>query len=106
MVVDGGDERSAQPVGHRRRQRRQAVALGVERAQRRGNESVRALGFGTFASAELIFACVPEKSRQRGKRAGTADAAYFFSQAAKASAKARSPGGPFSIARMARPPLV
>jgi SRSO17 transposase len=30
---------------------------------------------------------------------------YFFSQAAKASTKARSPGGPFSIARMARPPL-
>jgi hypothetical protein len=27
-------------------------------------------------------------------------------QAAKASAKTRSPGGPFSIARMARPPLV
>jgi hypothetical protein len=31
---------------------------------------------------------------------------YFFSQAAKASVKARSPGGPFSIARIARPPLV
>ena len=30
---------------------------------------------------------------------------YFFAQAAKASANAVSPDGPFSIARMARPPL-
>ena len=31
--------------------------------------------------------------------------AYFFSQSAKASAKARYPGRPFSMARMARLPL-
>src|SRR5262249_53332029 len=31
---------------------------------------------------------------------------HFFSQAANASAKARSPGVPFSSARIARPPLV
>src|ERR1700733_12423599 len=30
---------------------------------------------------------------------------YFFSQAARASMKARSPAGPFSIARMARGPF-
>src|SRR5262249_44849863 len=31
---------------------------------------------------------------------------YFFSQTAKASAKARYPGRPFSMARMARLPLL
>jgi hypothetical protein len=31
---------------------------------------------------------------------------YFFSQTAKASAKARYPGRPFSMARMARLPLM
>ena len=31
---------------------------------------------------------------------------YFSSQAVKASAKARSPDGPFSNAKMARPPFV
>ena len=32
--------------------------------------------------------------------------AYFFSQSAKASARARYPGRPFSMARMARLPLM
>ena len=32
--------------------------------------------------------------------------AYFFSQSAKVSAKARYPGRPFSMARMARLPLM
>ena len=42
----------------------------------------------------------------RARLAFTPNRNHFFSQAAKASAKARSPGVPFSIARIARPPLV
>ena len=47
-------------------------------------------------------------ARQQQRRAGTPRGlqVYFFSQAAKASAKARSPAGPFSMARMARLPLM
>ena len=62
----------------------------------------------TFAPAELFFALIVHLSPTTLPNTPHADgrSAYFFSQAAKASAKARSPGGPFSIARMARPPYV
>jgi hypothetical protein len=52
----------------------------------------------------LMFASVPDNATEDATPNGSG--AYFFSHAAKASAKARSPGGPFSNAKMARPPLV
>ncbi len=39
--VHGVDKSGAQSVAHGRRQRRQALAFGVQRPQRRGNEGVR-----------------------------------------------------------------
>ena len=69
--LDGGDERRAQSVAHGRRQRRQALALGLQRAQRRGDERLAAPRCA-IASAGLIFrlivATIP-KQRCRRRRA-------------------------------------
>src|ERR1700689_884619 len=70
-----------------------------------------AAGSGVFASDELIFARVLTLHSLPRNVAATVhrDAnrtEVYFAQAANASAKARSPGGPFSMARMARPPLL
>ena len=60
-------------------------------------------GVNTGRSPSPIVNCrsgsVTEPRRQNDRPV------YFFAQAAKASANALSPDGPFSIARMARPPL-
>ena len=107
--IDGGDEARPQSVAHRRRQRAEPVAFGIERAQCRSDEAVRlALARPRVGRAPLC-ACAHRPYPNTNSIHDTAErpvSSYFFSQAAKASLKAWSPGGPFSIARMARPPLV
>src|ERR1700730_7419419 len=63
-------------------------------------------GFGAVASDELILARVLTHKLHLILPDVGRDGSAYLPQAANASAKARSPGGPFSKARIARPPLL